>query len=513
LSIQGFDHAMRPRSVLLTALLSLLPLAAAPAFAVEPAPTEEVDGLPPGARLRLDDLQSLTKDRMFRDAKVAIDVVDLHDGNQVFSWKPNEAMLPASTMKVLTAAAALKELGPSYRFTTEVLTDGHLNVAGVLEGDLYVRGNGDPTLVLERLWKLIYDLRLEGVKEVAGNVFFDDSAFDRSNSIPGWNKREDIKRGPSYFAPIGALSLNFNTVAVIVGPGETVGGEARVQLETESPGVVEIDNQLLTGVPGSRRWVRIEREAHRRGMTLALKGRVPIGSGTLRYYRSVVDPTAHFVAAFSSLMEQHGIKVQGHFLESGVPERGVRTLVQLRSPPLAAILMEMNKYSSNFTAEQVLKAVGASGGGLPGTTQKGLTVIEDYLTSLGIPSSEYKLVNGSGLSRTIEIRPSHLTRVLADMAADPQVGHEFMASLSIGGRDGTLWARFQEEDQVGRLRGKTGTINGVHCLAGYIEAADGGMYAFAYLVNDLPRSIAVARRAHDAFVGAFMEPVEPGATE
>ncbi|MEE2749971.1 MAG: D-alanyl-D-alanine carboxypeptidase/D-alanyl-D-alanine-endopeptidase, partial [Myxococcota bacterium] len=357
----GVDRAMVARSLIpISILFCWTSLAGNPVLAQEePAPTAEVDGLPPGARIRVDDLKTLTRDRMFRDAKVAIDVVDLSDGQNVFSWKANEELLPASTMKVLTAAAALKELGPSYRFTTELLTDGRISEEGVLEGDLYVRGSGDPTLVLERLWKLVYDLKLEGVKEVEGNVFLDDSAFDRANSIPGWNKREDIRRGPAYFAPMGALSLNFNTVAVVVGPGSKVGGQARVQLETEVPSVVDIDNQLVTGVPGSRRWVHMDREVKGRSMKLTLKGRVPAGSGTLRYYRSVADPTAYFGAALETLMKSHGIRVRGHFLESTVPAQGVRTVAQLRSPPLAAILMEMNKYSSNFMAEQVLKAVGA----------------------------------------------------------------------------------------------------------------------------------------------------------
>jgi D-alanyl-D-alanine carboxypeptidase/D-alanyl-D-alanine-endopeptidase (penicillin-binding protein 4) len=166
--------------------------------------------------------------------------------------------------------------------------------------------------------------------------------------------------------------------------------------------------------------------------------------------------------------------------------------------------MDMNKYSSNFIAEQVLKALGASNSSGPGSTLKGVEKISAYLESLGISNEEYVLVNGSGLSRRIVLRPEHLTAVLVDMASDAKVSPEFMASLAIGGRDGTLWSRFRDEKQVGRLRGKTGTINGVHCLAGYLNGSDGKSYAFAYLVNNLRGGISRARKAHDQFVGTLL---------
>ncbi len=161
-------------------------------------------------------------------------------------------------------------------------------------------------------------------------------------------------------------------------------------------------------------------------------------------------------------------------------------------------------------AEQVLKTLGSQVHGSPGTTEKGLEVVASYLEDIGIPRDEHRLVNGSGLSREIAVRPTLLTAVLLDMADDPNVGSEFRTSLAIGGRDGTLWSRFRDEDEVDRMRGKTGTLNGVHCLAGYVEGGDGDTYAFAYLVNDLPASIARARQAHDRFVESMLEmPSQP----
>ncbi len=460
---------------------------------LRPAPAPSLDPL----------LAPLTDDRLFKDADVALQVVSLRTGEEVFGWQADQGMVPASTMKVITAAAALKTLGPSYRFTTRLLTDGELRTDGVLDGNLYVQGGGDPSLVIEKLWKMVYDLRLQGVERIEGDVYFDDTRFDRNWATAGWTKARDLAEGPSYFAHTGALALNFDTIAIVVRPGESAGDPAVVVLETPAPGVVTVDNQLRTTENGHRR-VDLDREVTGRSMVLTLKGRVPLRASAVRYYRTVPDPTAYFTAAFAAQLREQGITVSGAYLDGESPE-DASELLTLKSPPLASILMDMNKYSSNFIAEQVLKTLGAEVSGAPGTTAGGIAVLEDYLASLGIPREEFKLINGSGLTRNARLRPTHLTAVMADMAGDPRVGHEFMASLAIGGRDGTLWARFTDEDEVDRVRGKTGTLDGVHCLAGIVEAADGEIYAFAYLVNELPGSIARARKVADQFCGTLCE--------
>lgn len=471
-------------------------------FALAFVPTSEADGpaavVAPVASLDAL-LQPLTQDRLFRDATVGLQVVDVETGQEVFAYNADLGLMPASTMKLLTSAAALHTLGPSYTFSTTLLTDGQLQPDGVLDGNLYVRGTGDPTFVVEKLWKLLYDLKLEGVKEIHGDVIFDRSFMDDGYAIPGWTKDEDVEDGPAYFPTLGALSINFNTAAVVVGPGEGVGQPARAQLETAAPGIIEIESKLVTSSKGSRRNIRLDREVDGAKMTVKLSGTVPLGSDVQRFYRAIPDPTAHYTAAFAAMVKQHGFKVTGKYIDGKTPP-AAHQLVELRSPALSVILMDTNKHSNNFMAEQVLKTLGAEAKGLPGTTANGLEVVADYLKSLGVPSEEFQLINGSGLSRDVKIRPSHLDAVLVDMAHNHRIGAEFQSSLAIGGRDGTLWARFREEDEIDRVRGKTGTLNGVHCLAGYVEAADGRMYAFAFLVNDLPYSISRARRVHDQFV-------------
>ena len=450
----------------------------------------------PSASLE-DVLAPIVRDRVFTRSDAAIQVVNLRTGEEVFARNPDRGLIPASTMKILTAATALKTLGPSYRFTTEVWTDGDIDAAGVLRGNLYVKGGGDPTLVVEKLWKLIFDLKAEGIVRIAGDVIYDEDFFGPDHRLVGWDKPEDIARGPSYYPPIGALSLNFNTAALLVGPGAEVGGPARVQLETPASGHVTVNNEATTSARGARARISIEREVEDGRTVFTVSGSTPSGNGLDRIYRTIDDPAAHFMAAFEEMMAVHDVAVSGSHHMGSTPTEGAHRILILRSPPLAAILMDMNKLSNNFIAETVLRAVGAETYGTPGSTEAGVQAIRDYLVSLGIPEDEFTVVNGSGLTRTARIAPSHLTAVLVDMAADRRVGAEFQASLAIAGVDGTLWRRLR--DEPGRLRGKTGTIDGIHCLVGYVEAGDGETYAFAFLVNDVSGGIWQVRELHDRF--------------
>lgn len=486
--------------LLASTLVSPVSVAGAPsagAGATDVAPAAAAQGQPLAALL-----QPLTEDRLFQESVIGLQVVNTRTGEEAFGWQADRPMQPASVMKLLTTAAALRSLGPAWRFTTAFLTDEDAKITpeGVLEGNLYVWGGGDPTLVVEKLWRMVADLQLAGVKSISGNVVFDDSFFADSAIIPGWNKDVDIQNGPSYFAPLSALSVNYNTACLVIGPGTAVGQPARVQLDTPVD-VIEIENLVSTSRAGGRRWLRVDRELDPEDPTrlkFTVRGEIPLDAAVEREYRTVADPLAHFVSVFRGVMDERKIKVKGRFVQ-GVAPKDTRRLVRLDSPPLATILADMNKHSSNFMAEQVLRAVGATVRGAPGTTAKGVSVIQDYLVSLGLPPESFKLVNGSGLSREITLPPSVITAVILDMYGDHKVGYEFMSSLAIGGVDGTLWARFRDEDKAGRLRGKTGSLNGVFCLAGIVEGGDGEVYAFALLANDLGSSSWPVKRLIERF--------------
>lgn len=464
---------------------------------VEPGTLADIIGQSPLAVA----LGPVAEDPLFTASAVSVQVVNVRTGEEVYSWGDDKPLVPASTMKLLTTATALRALGPNYRFPTWVLHDGELGADGVLAGSLYVKGQGDPTMVVERMWRLAQDLKNRGVREVKGDVVFDDSYFSGSTLIPGWDKEEDIESGPTYFATLGALSVNYNVATLVVRPGAGAGQPAIVELDTPTSAVV-VDSKVTTGRRGSRNSVRIERavdEETQKVTTFTMSGSFPAEGETEFYYRTIADPLGNYMGALQSVFKQQGIKVKGAW-RAGATPKTAELVHKAESVPLSEIVALTSKHSNNFMAEQILRSIGAERYELPGTTDKGLHVVADYLGSLGITPDQYTLANGSGLSRAGTIRPSALNAVLVDMYRSPEFGPEFVASLSVGGRDGTLWSRYREEGMAGRVRGKTGTLSGVHCLSGYVHAADEEVYAFTFLVNGIDGALSRARRAHDKLV-------------
>lgn len=468
-----------------------------------PAAAEDQEGETPSYSLD-HVLGGLMNDSALNRTEFGVQVVNVHTGEEVFARQADEAFVPASVMKVLTAAVALRELGPGYTFSTYLATEGTIDADGTLNGDLYVKGFGDPTLVTEDIWRLVYDLRLAGVKQVAGDVIYDDTFFDSRRLIEGWRKEVDLANGPAYFAPLGALSVNFNTACVVVGPGAVAGDDASVILETPSDSV-RVINKVTTSSRRGRPRLSIVRSQRSGGrVDFKLSGSMPLGAAPSRIYRTVVDPMNHFISVFEGHLSDRGIEVEGEHVSGESPE-GARILARKESAGLPVVLSRMNKHSSNFVAEHILKAVGAEVHGEPGSTEKGLRVVEEYLLSLGADESEFDLVNGSGLARGIRLRPSHVNSVMIDMAADRLLGPEFMASLAIGGVDGTLWTRFRGEGVEGRLRGKTGSLNHIHGLAAYVDGGDGELYAFTFLVNEIPTHSRAVRALHTRFGQALLD--------
>lgn len=449
-------------------------------------------------------LATVEQDAIFKDASVSVQVVNVRTGEEVYHWGEDRSLAPASVMKVITTAVALRELGPNYKVPTWLMSDADIGADGVLDGALYVKGQGDPTMVVERMWRMLLDLKMRGVREIRGDVVFDASYFGDGALIPGWKKADDLADPPTYFPALGALSVNYNLHAFTVRPGTASGQPAAVELEFPSAEVVVV-NQLTTGSARSRAWMKVERtldEEKGAIATYTFTGNVPLESKPDTVYRPVHDPLASYMAVFESVARQHGIKVKGRF-RAGTTPSAATVLVRSDSEPLSEIVATTSKQSNNLFAEHVLRIVGAEKQGLPGTTEKGLRSVAAYLDRLGVSRDGVVLVNGSGLSRETRVRPSVIDAVLVDMARDPQLAPEFASSLSVAGRDGTLWSRFREDGMQGRVRGKTGTLDGVHCLAGYVHAADDEVYAFAFLVNDIPGVASRARKAHDRLVSTL----------
>lgn len=483
-----------PHRVLLPlALGSALLLWPSARFAAEvAAPADRDAGRPATLRQAID---RIVAESPLHAARAGIVVASLDSGQVLYERDPDALLNPASNVKLFTSAAVLARLGPQYRFTTEVLADAPPR-AGAVKA-LYVRGKGDPSFVTERLWALAGQIAHRGVRVVDGDLVVDDSFFDDQREGPGYDQEEGDR---SYLAPVGALSLNFNVVAIHLAPGGRVGEKGRVELEPASE-YFEVDNRTRTIRSSGRR--RVTPASYRLPsgrQRIAVQGRLPLGGREQLLYRKIDDPPAYFGWTLKRLLELRGVKVKGKVRRAAVPA-GSYGLTAIDSESLGEIVRKLEKTSNNFVAEQLLKTLGAERKGAPGTWRKGVEAVEDFLADAGIPRGSYVMRNGSGLNDANRFSARQTVKLLREMWRRFALMPDFLAALPIAGKDGTTRWRMQATD--GRLRAKTGTLEGVTSLSGYVETAGHDRLAFAILVNGYPGRARPAVRAVDAVGNAL----------
>lgn len=439
------------------------------------------------------DLDELVRTGPLGHSHSGLEVVCLEDGSVVYASHARELLNPASNTKIFTSAAALSRLGPDYRWTTEVYLEGPLS-HGSVQGDLVLRGKGDPTLTSERLWELAAELWHQGLREVKGDLVLDDSYFDHVTEGPGW---EQEKTDRAYLAPISALAANWGSFAIYISPGEQVGQRARVEFEPESP-YLKLEGQVITRAEGPRR-VATAGLQKRDGYHVKVSGWVALGEPTSALWRRVGDPTIYTGETFKQLLSKRGIRIAGR-VRRGVRSAGARLFYSAESESLDVVLKRLNKQSSNFIAEMLVKTLAAEAQGIPGSWPNGVEVIEEFLAQdVGIPRGSYTMKNGSGLNDVNRFSAEQVVRVLSYMYPRLTVAPEYLSSLGIAAHDGTVRFRMQGTPAAGRVRAKTGTLEDVSALSGYIESVGGRHFAFSILVNDFPSSLRRAVAAEDAF--------------
>lgn len=419
-------------------------------------------------------IASLLQLPCLRSAQVGVRVTRLRDGRVLFDRGSDASLQPASTLKLITAAAALQRVGPEYTFKTRFASRALLE-GGVLNGDLVVVGGGAPDLTPERLWYATRALAQLGLREVRGDLVADESYFDDDRRPRGW-PAATVDR--AYNAAVGALSFNFNVVSVEVRPGTAVGERPHARL---SPLAAGLDLVNAANTSASRSDLRVLVRRHEGRDQMLLRGSIRRGSRPLTLHRSVADPAAYALGALRELLAREGVTVTGG-LRSGRAPEGARDLYVLESQPLSQILFMMNKMSNNMMAESILKTLGAQEAGPPGTTAAGLGVVRSYLNEIGVDTGAVRLADGSGLSRENHLPAAALVRVLEEMPRRFASWPEFLASMPIGGVDGTLDERMRGGLER-RVRAKTGRVSGAVTLAGYAHNEDGDMLAFAVFVN------------------------------
>jgi D-alanyl-D-alanine carboxypeptidase/D-alanyl-D-alanine-endopeptidase (penicillin-binding protein 4) len=443
-------------------------------------------------------VNKLLSDPCFQKGQYGARAVNLASRQTLFDVNGDALLIPASTTKLITSAAALLRLSPHYRFRTMLLSNAPLQ-NGVLEGDLYLKGYGDPALVIEKAWLLARGLRQHGVHRIQGDLIGDDSFFDMESRGRGW---ADDRSQRAFNAKIGALSVNFNSATIVATPGLQPGDPVQVVVEPVSD-YLTIQNTTRTSRPGQGQGLSVTRLPQGAGDMLVIEGSLAVGSPVHTVHRNLSNPTLHATMVIREQLQREAVHIAGR-PRTGLAPSAARALYVHHSRALYRIIDDLNKFSNNFIAEQVLKTLGAEVYGPPGSWGKGLTVVADVLESFGIASGTYTLVDGSGLSRLNRLSAAQLVTVLTRMAQDFRIQPEYMASLRTPDADGRNSRRFHGADFAQRARVKTGSLDDVSALAGYISGKHGELIAFAVLLNGPLCSMERAWEVQDAVAQALM---------
>ena len=422
-------------------------------------------------------ISKILADESIKNAKVSIKIVALNTIQTVYEKNPGKFLIPASTNKIVSAAAALDRLGPTFNFVTKIYTDGPVSTDGVLEGNLYIKGGGDPSITLEKTWLISHLIRSHGIKNVRGGLIGDDSFFDDVRHYDQWGNVGTR----AYHAPMGALSVNFNTLGVYVAPASKEGDTALAVLNPRTK-LYTLVNRVKTTAGGRSRIAISFNDS-----TCIVSGQVPVNSSPRTYHRSIVEPLPFALSAIQSFCEQEGIRFEKEPAKGRVSSTA-DLLFEYSSPPLNLIVRGLFRNSNNFTAESTAKTLGASLFDAPGTQEKAAKAITEWLAEKNLLDSRVLISDGSGLSRENRLSANTLVGVLLYMWSKPELSPEFTEAMAIGGVDGTLKGRFRDTPLYGRVRAKSGLLWGVISLAGYCYNAKGEPFAFAVLVNDYDKN-------------------------
>ncbi|MGK3999830.1 D-alanyl-D-alanine carboxypeptidase/D-alanyl-D-alanine endopeptidase [Sorangium sp. So ce1024] len=445
-------------------------------------------------------LEKLTADVHRWGGRVGVLAIDVASGATLAAFDERGLYNPASNAKLFTAAAALRLLGPSYRYLTGLY--GEASNGSVAE--LVLRGAGDPSLRTRDLWEMARDLRARGVRKVAG-IAVDQGYFDARYVPPAFEQQPE--EWAAFRAPVAATSLNANAVLFTVRPSKQ--GEA-ASVAIDPPGVTTLRGKIVTAKRGTPEKIGIQLEPNGHRLVVHLSGSIPEDSRAVSVARRVDDPRLVAAHALREMLREVGVEVTGEVRLGG--ERQKRLLVAHRSAPLGELLSALGKDSDNFYAETIFKTIAAERRGRPGTAEAAAELVGETLRELGADQEGVFLRNGSGLFDASRASPESIVRLLRAALLDPALGADFVAQLAIGGVDGTLRGRFRAWSKERAIRAKTGTLASVASLSGYILPPAGrSPIAFAVLASDVRGKIDPTRKAIDAFVEALADELWKGA--
>lgn len=459
--------------VIATAAVIVAPLAG-----IEPASAAPDAGL-------VRKLNRVLSDNRVEKAGTGAVVLDARSGEVLYNRGGSKALVPASNTKIVTAAAALETLTGDYRFETRVVRRAKV-VDGVLQGRLYLKGYGDPTLRRADLERLAKQVRAYGIRKVSGSLFVDPTFFEARQYNPGWSTSyaDDY-----YAAPISALTLAPNadydsgTVLINYKAGSS-GHKAKI---TTTPAAartyVDISNKTTTSSSGSSTTISASR--NHGSNTITVGGRVPRGRSGSRLI-TVHRPELYAAAVFRAELAKLKITIAGRTKVGATPRDGRELIARDRSMPLNELLIPFMKLSNNMHAEALTKAMSRETGGA-GTWRDGLAVTTAYMAKVGTPMAGISLTDGSGLTRRNRLTARGLATFLQKIRSEDWYG-AFYASMPVAGNSsrlvgGTLRNRMNGTRAANNARGKTGTLTRVTALSGYVTGRDGRRYTYSMISN------------------------------
>lgn len=433
---------------------------------------------------------------------IGISVIGTNDGQSILSYNPHQRFVPASTLKIFTAAAALSILGPDHRFLTSLYTDA-FEKNGRAVHNLYLEATGDPRLQLGDLAEMAAALRQQGIVEVTGDILIDDTAFDAVPWGHGW-MWDDLAEG--YSAPISAINVAGNEIILQLRPHPYVGKSLRATY-TPPTDYIRINNQTATAPANTPTNMRVSINNNPPdpiglvfGQILTLNGMMASTAQPIYKRYAVRDPAIWAGTLLREALQSQGVIAEGFIRRAVVPAQSVGLSEHL-SQPLSETLTAAMKASDNHVMECLLKKMGQRTALAPGNWTNGTLAVRRFLEqTVGLDLQGMVLADGSGSSRYSLLTPAQMTQVLRYASQAFDVYPEFIATLPIGGTDGTLLHRMLTPPLVQHVRAKTGTMTGTSNLAGYMQTPDGDQLAFAIFIDNVAGSSADLRRLQDALL-------------
>lgn len=428
-------------------------------------------------------IQSIVEEKL-TGADVSITIREISTSEVLYEFNGDTPIKPASNMKLITTAAALDVLGEDYRFATNLYITGEIS-DGVLNGDVYLQGQGDPTLMDTDLKQFAEDLKALGIHTIDGRIVGDDKWFDGDLLTPGiWTGDESWY----YAAPITALTTSPNadydsgTIIVDVAPAQV--GEPATFTITPHIGDLEIINEAITVPFGENRTVSVERIYQTN--QILISGNIPIGR-TFRDWITVQNPTTHTLTMFQAILAEAGIEYTKDKVFQAATPNSAKLISTKLSMTLKELLIPYMKLSNNGIADILIKTMGKVENH-HGSTNAGLKVINEYGKSIGLNMNDWYFEDGSGMSHENHVSSLAVSELLYKVQNEDWYD-SFLTSLPIAGNSdrmvgGTLRNRLKDPSTAGNVFAKTGTLNGVAALSGYIDASSGKRYIFSVLVKN-----------------------------